>query len=456
MISLSKLEKLIFYLLIFCIPFQTRLILAKWPVLRSFSEGGSLSPEVGFNEWTSAFLYLTDLFILGLLVLWLMRIVTKQSHFGFQKRDFALFGFLAISALSITQSSFAEISWYQFAKLTEFVTLYFYVRANRDKVFNIFGICWAIFLSGVFQSVIAIAQYGHQASLGLRWLGESSLHLPGEGIASFYSAGQLVLRPYGTLPHPNVLAVFLLVALTACAILYFLNKTNLAFYSDRHTVQGSKKDFFLLIGFATMLYAFFLTYSRTVIAIPVAMLALLLIITWFNKNWRKQLLQYKKQLVVLTSISVAVVGLFLALNYQEVIARVFFFKDDEAVTMRLFYNRVAGQDFLDRTWLGSGIGTFVSNMMVTLKHAPANIFQPVHNIYLLILAETGLLGLAFWGLFIKSTIRSYISKYDLGDIKNIILPIILASFLLIGLFDHFFWTLQQGHLLLWLVLALMA
>src|SRR3989344_5785985 len=95
MISLSKLEKLIFYLFIFCIPFQTRLILAKWPVLRSFSEGGVLLPNVSFNEWTSAFLYLTDLFILPLLVLWLMRIVTKQSHFGFQKRDFALFGFLA-------------------------------------------------------------------------------------------------------------------------------------------------------------------------------------------------------------------------------------------------------------------------------------------------------------------------------------------------------------------------
>lgn len=458
--GIIKIERLLFYFFIFCIPFQTRLILAKWPVLRSFSEGGSPLPDISFNEWASAFLYLSDLLILILLGLWLIRIVTKQSRLDYQKRDFFLLCFFAVSAFSITQSHFSQISWYQLLKLAEFIALYFYIRSNRDQVFNLDNILRVVVLSGIFQAVIAISQYIKQASLGLHWLGESPLHLPGQGIASFYSEFQLILRPYGTMPHPNILATFLFVSLVSFVVLYLSKKSTALFSNDRAKIALWRKKELLLIGYGAMLYAFFLTYSRTVIAIPVATLVLLSIVTWFNKNWRKQVLQYKRQLMTLWGVSVIVVALFLALNYQEVVARVFFSKDDEAVTMRLFYNRVAGQDFLNRTWLGSGIGTFVSNLMVTLKHVPSNIFQPVHNIYLLILAETGLLGLAFWGLFIKSTIRNYFSKrmeveLPYMRVQDIILPAILVCFLLIGLFDHFFWTLQQGHLLLWLVLALL-
>lgn len=431
MISLQKLEKWFFYLFIFCIPFQTRLVLARW----------NPSQETGFNEWTSAFLYMTDLFIFGLLALWIYRIAIKKSSFGYRKTDFMLFGFLLIFALSISQSYYLNISWYQFAKLAEFAALYFYVRANRDEIFNIKGIAWAISFSGVLQAVIAITQYITQSSLGLRWLGESPLHLPGEGIASFYSGSDLILRPYGTLPHPNLLAAFLLVALVAFVALF---------------TGRQMKSKFWLIGFGIVLYSFFLTYSRTVIAIPMALVTFFSIITLFNKNWRKQLVQYRQQLVTLGFVSIAVVALFLAINYQEVIARIFFSKDDEAVTLRLFYNRVAGKGILARTWLGSGVGTFVPNMMYMLKHIPANLFQPVHNIYLLMLAETGVLGLAFWGLFIKVSIRSYMVKHEFSEIRNIILPFILWAFLIIGLFDHFLWTLQQGRLLFWLALALLA
>src|SRR3989344_2825022 len=287
-----KLEKLVFYLFILCIPFQTRLILAQWPVLRSFSEGGSPLPDKGFNEWASAFLYLSDLFILGLLALWLLRTLLMTSQVInkgiFQKKDFMLFGFLAISALSITQSNFVQVSWYQLVKLLEFVLLYFYVRSNLDKVFSFAGLLRALVFSGIFQSLIAISQYIKQESLGLWFLGESPLHLGNQGIASFYVGSQLILRAYGTLPHPNVLAAFLFVTLISFAVLF---------------IGGKLKNKFWLLGYGIILYAFFLTYSRTLIVIPIAVFALFLIVVWFNKRWRRQILQYKRQLFALLIIS---------------------------------------------------------------------------------------------------------------------------------------------------------
>ncbi|MCK4891043.1 MAG: O-antigen ligase family protein, partial [Candidatus Pacebacteria bacterium] len=53
-------------------------------------------------------------------------------------------------------------------------------------------------------------------------------------------------------------------------------------------------------------------------------------------------------------------------------------------------------------------------------------------------------------------IDSNVSRETILNVKlNYFLIAILVSFLFIGLFDHYFWTLQQGRLMFWLVLGLM-
>ena len=76
------------------------------------------------------------------------------------------------------------------------------------------------------------------------------------------------------------------------------------------------------------------------------------------------------------------------------------------------------------------------------------IHQPVHNIYLLIASETGLIGLILFLVFIFQLFRKIIGQ-------EYFLLLIVFSFLFIGLFDHFFWTLQQGQLMFWLTLGIM-
>ena len=124
----------------------------------------------------------------------------------------------------------------------------------------------------------------------------------------------------------------------------------------------------------------------------------------------------------------------------------------------LFYD-IGKKMFLDN-WFGIGAGNFTQAMQtyVDVKILPWQ-FQPVHNIFVLVLNEIGIWGFAaFSGLFI------YIGFYLLKLMKkeNIdkrfvaILLALLLAIVVIGLFDHYFISLYQGQALFWLYLGLIS
>jgi O-antigen ligase len=74
--------------------------------------------------------------------------------------------------------------------------------------------------------------------------------------------------------------------------------------------------------------------------------------------------------------------------------------------------------------------------------------QPVHNIFLLVLAETGITGfLIFLFLIIKAFKNSL-------EIRNWSLVISLLAILLTGAADHYWLTLQQNQLIFAIILGL--
>jgi O-antigen ligase len=151
--------------------------------------------------------------------------------------------------------------------------------------------------------------------------------------------------------------------------------------------------------------------------------------------------------------------------------------EEQAIDLRFFYNKMALSIIKEKPFLGIGIGNFVwysqnyqvflraANKMLSLvgqsdKEIPKWLFQPVHNIYLLIAVEMGLLGLVAFLLFL--------GRILLGWLKVCFLParhrlrhqvlvggFLVSCFLILGLTDHYFWTLQQGGLMFWLSLALL-
>jgi len=422
---------------------------------------------VGFNEWTSAFLYGTDILMIALLVLWLIRLIQGGSKIKFSRHDIFLAVFFLISALSISASHSKALSLYQLIKLAEFIAFYFYIKSNLGAIFNKDRLIEILVLSGFFQAVIAILQYTTQGALGLRIFGESPITPGGLGVASFYVGSHVYLRAYGTFPHPNILATFLMLAIFGFYYLYFNNKLR------------PKLMVYAIVIYGVMLYGLLITYSRTVIVLMVfAMVAFLIVLVWQNRGIK--ILQ-NKRLYTLAALSIVAVMLFLRLNFHQVVTRALISSSDEAVSLRIFYDKVAGQTTGHYPWLGVGIGAFVPKLMQTLSHIPTYYYQPVHNIYLLISAETGVLGIASFLVFLLFLIQnylrttpadfgiSYIKSADLSissltarsspsflkDLNKLGFLLVCLTLLSIGLFDHLPWTIQQGRIIFWLALALL-
>ena len=66
---------------------------------------------------------------------------------------------------------------------------------------------------------------------------------------------------------------------------------------------------------------------------------------------------------------------------------------EEAVQLRIFYNK---ESLKSLNWFGVGPGNFVNWLMVKDPNLPRSLYQPVHNIYLLIYSETGIWGIVIY------------------------------------------------------------
>jgi len=445
---LLKLEKFLFYLFIFLIPFQLR---------TAISWNG--------NEWNSVFLYLTDLLLIGFLF---FAIINKRI--SFKKNGILLFLFLGLVLISIFISSDKGVSVYRFIKLLEFVLLYIYVRAFfSPKAPLVLGprtnIPRILVLGAVFQAILAIAQFFKQSSLGLKFI-EAGKYLPGApGVATFIMGDDKIMRAYGSFPHPNVLAGFLLLAIFCFYYLWISN-----------SIKGKFCYMLYVICYVIMTFALFLTFSRGPILVFIFITMIFLIARFFQLrqlyHTEERLLAGKKMMILAAIFVLSCVfsGIIL---FPYLKAR--FFKislREEAIDLRFFYNKMALNMIKDKPFLGVGIGNFVNfshnypaftraaNKVLnsageSTNEIPEWIFQPAHNIYLLIASEIGILGAIIFCLFLLKKVFSGIGQIfkNLNEINPLFF--LFIGFLILGLSDHYFWTLQSGSLMFWLSLALM-
>ncbi len=418
--ALLKLERYLFYFFLFAIPFQTRKIL--------------YHPGWLFNEWQGVFIYGTDLLLAVLFIFWMFDFKIK-----FSKTDYFLVAFVIISGISIKNSSAMYLSFYSLLKLIEFVIFYFYIKNYALQKFDRLGLLLALICGGLFQSVIAIVQFFRQEDLGLRLLGESVLNLDTRGIASFISSsGEKIIRSYGTAPHPNVLAGYLLLAIFAFYAVYagFHKK----FASSVVHIPAS-------MIYGLILFGFFFTFSRAIIGIWGV---LFIIGTALIFKYKKEHLKALQELLIMTAIFSFI---FLAVYWPAVSSRLTLNANDEALTMRVFYNNESLRS--GTNIFGVGTGNFVNWLIEKNPNLPPWLYQPVHNIYLLVYSETGILGIGALILFIVFLFRDFLKGafFRSGGGYAILFPFVAV--LLVGLSDHFLWTLQEGRLIFWLSAGLL-
>ena len=206
---------------------------------------------------------------------------------------------------------------------------------------------------------------------------------------------------------------------------------------------------FLLASYGIILFAFFATFSRVIAFVWFISFCVRAIIIRARRHHRLAFgtKEGRRKITAILIVSGIVIALFSTLYFNEILNRLSIDKNDQAVELRTYYNdQVLKSDF---NTLGVGIGNFVGWLKQKESFLLQYEYQPVHNMYLLMYTETGILGLLSFLAFLGLRIKEFILKTKLKKSYHLSFFIFFYSFLFIGFFDHFLWTLQQGRFIFW-------
>lgn len=275
----------------------------------------------------------------------------------------------------------------------------------------------------IFFSLIGTTQFLLGRTIGgpFYLLGERVFSLATPGISLFTLFGKEYLRAYSTFPHPNALSGYFLVAVLILFSFSF---------------KKYKKLFYTALFFAVAGIAISFSMATALGAILVLVLYLI-----FKKN--KEL--FKKLVIFFFFIS-AILSLvspvFLQKNKQ-------FFEGAQETYFKRFALTLSAGEIISKNPFGIGLNNFLLELPgLSLYPKVSWWIQPVHNVFLLVLSETGLIGLlVFLYLFYKSLINTFTRKSPAFTLAIIVV-------LLTGLFDHYWLTLQQNEILLSILLGL--
>lgn len=499
-IELKDSYKYFLYLFIFLLPLQTRKVFL---TSHSFYTGG-------FTEYGTVFLYLSDVLLFLSLLLFCIfnqdiikkRLTELKKENGNRKRlrIFIVFGLMVLwfFVSSIAHKEYLDLTLFRTAKILEMFLMigFVYVVFQDRKIFT--RSLFILILSAYFQGLLAVYQFIYQHSLFKSPLlhkltGETVLSPVSPGIAKIVINGQKMIRSYGVFPHPNLLGGFFVLTFFVSLYLYIQHKddklsSKMVYLkiTDASTRKYLISLFWLLI-FAVQLLGLFFSFSRSAwigfliagIFFIVFYLKSIKIVSretikdFFLNNSGRWLKTYKELLLAFSFMFVfAVININLVLNrtvqnvslakYEQNLV----LPENDTFNDRIFFDNVSRETILKNPVIGSGPGTSIFQVQDYLnKIGQKNIaywqYQPAHNIYLLAVSETGFIGLVlFLYVIIKIlafSIEGIVSRETILENKmlKISLLSVMISFLFIGMFDHYFLTMQQGQLMFWIVLGML-
>ncbi|HET9906866.1 MAG TPA: O-antigen ligase family protein, partial [Anaerolineales bacterium] len=292
------------------------------------------------------------------------------------------------------------------------------------------GFCAALSIQIIASFVEFAAQSTHfLLPLHSNWPGPFDPSVRGVSVVQF-ADGIRVLRAYGTTPHPNILGGFLLLALLGPTSIFLANK---------------KPNYLALVLLCLGIIALVLTFSRSAwLGFVVVILLLFLKSGHFDRRHLFLLLAASALTFLLTVYSLR----------DLVFTRV---SGSQVETEQLSRN---GRSWLNQQGLetlrqypltGVGIGAFIITLSKhALEGAP---IEPVHNILLLAGTELGVFGMLILIILFVSIAWKFIQSKTRNSILS---GVILAGLGVIGLFDHFLWTLAPGRVMLALAFGLWA
>lgn len=334
----------------------------------------------------------------------------------------ALWLFVAWAGLSIFWSAEKSAGWYLWRYYLEAGGLFFILLLSGLKTEKI---SWALFSSGTIQSLLSISQFLNQRVNAQKFLGLTERSPEQLGVLVVDSGGRW-LRSSGGFNDPNFLGGFLAVTLI------------LGFYLCAKTKY--KKTILALL--ALNCFGLFFTFSRgSLLALTVA---LIFFLAGQRKNWQKLL----PPLSVLILATGALVIIFSTLIFSR--ADLANRLEQKSLTERASQIRTAFDIFRQRPLIGVGLNNYTYTLYSANPGQPAYLYQEAENIYLLLLVELGIIGLALFLFLLTAIISLGIKNKNYWELCLIILLLGL------GCFYHYPVSQYQGLAIFFIILTLTA
>ncbi|MFA5133888.1 MAG: O-antigen ligase family protein [Patescibacteria group bacterium] len=389
----NKISRYFFIIFGFLLPWQTRLIL--------FPE----KPEyLGFG------IYLSEIFLWLAILFWLPNLKKIKPPF-----IFLIFYFFGLLSLVWAPDKVAAFRVWLY--LLEGGLVYFYLHSQKETRLIA---AWAFLISLFAASIFGIWQFFNLGSPAFKWLGLAARGAWNLGDIVIEAGSGRWLRAYGPFPHPNIFGGYLAAAiLSLFVILKPKEKFQRSLVAFRMTV--------IYVFGGVFLFALFLTFSRS------AWLGFAIAAIYFIfKNFKKEKINF---FVFLSVLFVALYFIFqpLVMTRVGLGGRL----EQKSNTERVESWREGFASWRKDPFFGGGIGTMDYKLQVTNKMQ-----EPPHNIFILVLTQLGAFGFFLYILFWR---RLW---------KNKSLCSILILFLIIGVLDHYLWTLWSGQALFWATLGL--
>ena len=211
---LEGVEAVLVYAYIWQIPFSWRFILDPNRSQRS----------AGFNEYMDISLYIGEILLIIALLIHILRyniekksiyknrfkvLISKLFHVEHQKKIFFI-GIITLVLLNVFFSidrPLTLMSIFHWINLAFFVLLIKGLYVSRGTII-ISSIFFILSISVFLQTFVSLNQVIYGSSIGFKMLNESILSLHEINIAKSNIFSHLILRGYGTFPHPNILAAY--------------------------------------------------------------------------------------------------------------------------------------------------------------------------------------------------------------------------------------------------------
>lgn len=379
--------------------------------------------------YTHILFFLSDALAVTAVILWLAVKVQKKHILQVPAQLKWLFAFCCW----ITLSTFWSLDW----RISLYLSLHYWlifllILSMQDWHEAQSSVLLGLGAGIMLQAIVGIIELKTQSTELLK---PFKLNVPGlinadSAGASIlkFANGENFLRVYGAFPHPNILGGFVLISIAMITAYLLLN-------------QKKKWLTASLLVISTFLLA--IAFSRSAwLGVIIFFLVIFLKSKFFSikKLWGIFFIL----IITFTLTLFPLKELFLSRTTAPVTEI-----EKNSLVGRIWFIEQALEQIKEHPLAGSGVGTFI--IQLARRATNVNSVDQVHNVPLLVFSDLGLIGFILLSAVAISIIKELFITKKTGVI---LIGALLAGVGTISLFDHYFWSLAPGRMMLGLVLGL--